>query len=86
MKKIIPSIFKEQKLQRELDVKGYVKIKLLQESDVEQLTELFNTYFPNPSKDFYSSSYENNVEIKKEISNKQAIPVFMHQFLKNSQP
>lgn len=70
MKKIIPSIFKEQKLQHELDVKGYVKIKLLQESDVQQLTELFNTYFPNPSQDFYSSSYENDVEIKKEISNK----------------
>lgn len=68
MNKQVPYIFKEEKLQHELNVNGFVKIKLLEESDVKELSQLFNKYFPNPSKDFYSSSYENNYEVKKEIS------------------
>lgn len=68
MNRQVPNIFKEEKLQHELDVNGFVKIKLLEESDVKELSQLFNKYFPNPSKDFYSSSYENNYEVKKEIS------------------
>ena len=68
MNRQVPNIFKEEKLQHELDVNGFVKIKLLEESDVKELSQLFNKYFPNPSKDFYSSSYENNYEVKKEMA------------------
>jgi len=53
MNRQVPYIFKEEKLQHELDVNGFVKIKLLEESDVKELSQLFNKYFPNPSKFIY---------------------------------
>ena len=63
-------IFKDDQLQQQFDKDGFVKITLLNEKDIETLKLLFSVYFPNPSADFFSSSYENNIELKKEISNK----------------
>lgn len=68
MKNTIPSIFKDPLLQKNFEEDGFVKIALLTKNDVEDLKTLFHTYFPNPSKDFFSSSYENDYFLKKEIS------------------
>lgn len=64
----VPPIFIDPALQKKLDTDGYVKLKLLEKSDITKLSELFSKYFPNPSKDFFSSSYENDFELKKQIS------------------
>ena len=65
---MVPPIFKDKKLQKQFDENGYVKIKLLESTDVEALLKLFTQHFPNPSKDFFSSSYESNFDFKKEVS------------------
>jgi hypothetical protein len=62
------SIFKNPLLQEQFDKDGFVKIKLLEKADVQQLLNLFKYYFPTPSVDFFSSSYENDYPRKKEIS------------------
>jgi len=69
MTNAIPSIFKNAQLQKEFDEQGFVKISLLSNEDVIQLQQLFLQYYPDPSSDFYSSSYENDFELKKKISN-----------------
>lgn len=65
---MIHPIFIDANLQKQFDTEGFVKLKLLEDSDLSELKKLFNTYFPNPSQNFYSSSYENNFPLKKEIS------------------
>ena len=65
---IVPNIFRNNQQQLQFETDGYLKIKLLAESDVKQLLQLFKHYFPNPSQDFFSSSYENDYQLKKEIS------------------
>jgi hypothetical protein len=64
----VPAIFKDEQLQQQFDNEGFVKISLLGEADVAELMALYRHYFPNPSKDFFSSSYENDFELKKEIN------------------
>lgn len=66
---MVTAIFKNKQLQKEFDTNGFVKISLLDEADVKKLKGLYGHYFPQPSQDFFSSSYESNFLLKKEISN-----------------
>lgn len=72
---MVKAIFKDEALQKQFEADGFVKISLLKEEHVEALKTLFKQYFPNPSADFFSSSYENDFASKKEIS--EAIGKFM---------
>ena len=63
-------IFKDPKLQERFETEGYVKIPFLHRADVRQLQEMFFQYFPEPAEGFFSSSYLNDFDLKKEISNK----------------
>lgn len=65
---MVKAIFKDDTLQKQFEADGFVKIPLLASDDTEALKALFNQYFPNPSSDFFSSSYENDYPRKKEIS------------------
>ncbi|MBI3519101.1 MAG: phytanoyl-CoA dioxygenase family protein [Bacteroidetes bacterium] len=65
---MIPAIFKNKQLQEEFDKNGFVKISLLDQTDVEKLLRLYGHYFPKPSENFFSSSYESDFSLKKEIS------------------
>lgn len=65
----VPPIFRNAQQQSQFDADGFLKITLLENSDIEALSALFKKYFPNPSQDFFSSSYENDFLLKKEISN-----------------
>lgn len=62
------AIFKDEALQKQFETDGFVKISLLDHNDIEALKALFQRYFPNPSSGFFSSSYENDYPLKKEIS------------------
>jgi len=64
----VQPIFINPEHQTNFDRDGYLKITLLESSDIEKLSVLFHQYYPNPSQDFYSSSYDNNYELKKKIS------------------
>lgn len=64
----VPPIFNDERLQAQFDRDGFLKIGLLTDADVTQLTALYKQYFPDPSRDFFSSSYENDQARKKEIS------------------
>jgi hypothetical protein len=76
MASVVPPIFKDPELQKQFDEEGYVKIFLLPGEDVNQLKSLFTHYFPDPSSDFYSSSYENSYPAKKKMSDE--IGLIMH--------
>jgi len=65
---MVNAIFKDEVLQKQFETDGFVKISLLTHEDVDALNALFRHYFPNPSADFFSSSYENDYPRKKEIS------------------
>src|SRR3954467_6517290 len=64
----VPDIFKNEAQQKQFGEDGFLKITLLTEENVKELLALFTHYFPNPSVDFFSSSYENDFLRKKEIS------------------
>ncbi len=68
MSNTVSPIFFDSQVQDDFEKNGYVKIKLLDDNDVLILVDLFQQYFPDPSKDFYSSSYDNNYELKKRMS------------------
>ncbi len=65
---MVQAIFKNEEVQQQFERDGYVKITLLTHENVVNLKTLFLKYFPNPSVDFFSSSYENDYSLKKEIS------------------
>ena len=65
---MVQPIFISEQLQKEFDENGFVKITLLSSENITSLKVLFAKYFPNPSVDFYSSSYANDYNLKKEIS------------------
>ncbi len=65
---MVNPIFEDNSLQQQFETDGFVKITLLSNENVIALKALFNKYFPNPSADFFSSSYENDYPRKKEIS------------------
>lgn len=66
---MVEPIFRSAELQQQFDKDGFVKIKLLTEANIADLKALFANFFPNPSADFFSSSYENDFAFKKQISN-----------------
>jgi phytanoyl-CoA dioxygenase PhyH len=74
----VPAIFKDAALQKQFEEDGFLKIALLNDESVSQLLALFRNYFPDPSADFFSSSYENDFPRKKEISNAIGKIVFPH--------
>lgn len=65
---MVKAIFKNTEQQKQFEEDGFLKISLLTEEDVASLKNIFKNYYPNPSADFYSSSYENDFIIKKEMS------------------
>jgi hypothetical protein len=67
VEKILP-IFNDPLLQKRFDEDGFVKISLISEEDINSLRSLFAQFYPNPSQDFYSSSYENDFPAKKRMS------------------
>lgn len=73
---MIPAIFKNKKHQEEFNTNGFVKISLLNQADIEKLLALYRYYFPKPSEDFFSSSYESDFLLKKEISDAIAEIIF----------
>jgi hypothetical protein len=66
--RVVPAIFKDVALQKQFEDEGFLKVALLTQKSVQQLLSLFKHYFPDPSADFFSSAYENNFGLKKEIS------------------
>lgn len=64
------TIFKDPALQERFETEGYVQIQLLEPEDIEELLVKFHHYFPEPSEGFFSSSYLNDLALKKEISGK----------------
>lgn len=63
-------IFKDPELQAQFVEHGYVQIPLLEPEDVAELMARFNHYFPEPAEGFFSSSYLNDFELKREISDR----------------
>lgn len=63
-----PAIFKNKQHQKTFEEEGYLKLTLLEPKDVDLLHSLFQKYFPEPSKDFYSTSFNNDFTLKKEVS------------------
>ena len=61
-------LFKDPALQATFLDKGYVVIPLFQQDEIEELLAIFNHYFKEELQAFYSSSYLNDFEQKKEIS------------------
>ncbi len=62
------TIFKDPEIQQRFETEGYVQIQLLEPEDIVELRRLFDHYFPNPAEGFFSSSYLNDLALKKEIS------------------
>ncbi len=65
-------IFKDPALQQQFETEGYVQLQLLEPADVAELKALYREYFPAPPEGFFSSSYLNDFDLKKEISDKVA--------------
>lgn len=65
---MVPNIFRDMDLQKQFETDGFVKIPLLTDSDVKHLQQLFAQYYPDPSANFYSSSYDDDYELKKKMS------------------
>ncbi|MFT5862826.1 MAG: hypothetical protein ACI828_001477 [Flavobacteriales bacterium] len=61
-------IFLDPELQQQFDTDGFVKIQLLEKEDIVTLNDLCTTSFPETGSRFFSSSYLNDFEQKKEIS------------------
>ena len=61
-------IFLDPELQQQFDTDGFVKIQLLTKEDIVTLNELCTNSFPETGSTFFSSSYLNDFEQKKEIS------------------
>lgn len=63
-------IFKDERVQEQFERDGFVKITLLGEDELQQLTSLREHYFPEKGSTFFSSSYLENFELKTEISDR----------------
>lgn len=49
---------------------GFLRKKLLQGPDISTLVNLYHSYFPEGSQNFYSSTFLKDIEAKKEMSNR----------------
>ena len=63
-------IFKDAETQRKFDEDGFVKISLLSTNELAKLAQMRVEYFPEKGSVFFSSSYLDDFELKKEISDK----------------
>lgn len=63
-------IFIDQELQQQFDTDGFVKLQLLTKEDIVTLNDLCTAYFPETGSTFFSSSFLNDFDLKKEISDK----------------
>lgn len=63
-------IFKDPEIQRRFDEDGFVKISLLSDTQVDELSEMRKEYFPEKGSVFFSSSYLDDYSLKMEISNR----------------
>ncbi len=61
------SIFSNSELARQLEVMGYVKLRLISAESCDELIALYKDRFP-PAQTFYSSSFHPDFEFKKEFS------------------
>lgn len=68
MHKQVPAIFKDDLKQQQFELDGYVQFTLLDDTEIDQLKTLYKHYFPKPSANFYSSSFEHDYKLKKNIS------------------
>lgn len=64
------SIFKDEELQAQFDTDGFVKLQLLDDSEIEQLASMREQYFPEKGSVFFSSSYLDDFNLKIEISDR----------------
>lgn len=77
---MIPDIFKDRALQEEFNEKGFVKISLLSESDIQKLTDLFHFFHPDLMKNsFGSSSFLSDRDQKYKIKD-TLYPIFLPYF------
>jgi hypothetical protein len=65
----VPPIFIDDDLQQQFDKDGYVKISLLDDDEIEQLTSSFYRHMKRVPDAFYSSSYLHDSNHKIDISN-----------------
>ncbi|MFK7784697.1 MAG: phytanoyl-CoA dioxygenase family protein [Crocinitomicaceae bacterium] len=63
-------IFKDAEIQRQFDEDGFVKISLLDQSEIEELASMREHYFPEKGSVFFSSSYLDDFDLKTEISDR----------------
>jgi len=61
-------IFKNAALQKQFDTEGYIVIPFLNSGQVAQLKALYKKHFPSEPDAFYSSSFLNNADLKKQIN------------------
>lgn len=61
-------ILRNKEFQKEFDENGFVKLKLFSSSEIEELNDLRENYFPGDPSSFFSSSYLNDFKKKKEVS------------------
>jgi ectoine hydroxylase-related dioxygenase (phytanoyl-CoA dioxygenase family) len=63
-----PAIFQNSEIQNQFDEKGFVKLKILDHQIIKDLRSYCLSEFPVDNKAFFSSSYLNDFEKKKAIS------------------
>ena len=64
------AIFKDQVIQEQFEKDGFVKISLLNKSEVDELAAMREHYFPEKGSVFFSSSYLDDFDLKTEISDR----------------
>jgi hypothetical protein len=64
------AIFRDGELQEQFEENGFVKLKVFDVQTIEKLNSLLRGYFPDQVEAFFSSSYLNDFELKKEMSDK----------------
>lgn len=64
------NVFKQAEHFHFFEKHGYVVLPLFDPLEIKELERLFNDYFPDTPNAFFSSSYLENFELKKEISDK----------------
>ncbi|MBS1625941.1 MAG: phytanoyl-CoA dioxygenase family protein [Bacteroidetes bacterium] len=67
-------LFKDEKLQRQFDLQGYVVVPFLPGADVEELRHLFFASYPEPPPGFYSSSFDTD-ELRRTALNEKITAV-----------
>ncbi|MDG1332107.1 MAG: phytanoyl-CoA dioxygenase family protein [Crocinitomicaceae bacterium] len=64
------AIFKDETIQNQFEKDGFVKISLLDQSEIDELASMREHYFPEMGSVFFSSSYLDDFDLKTEISDR----------------